>query len=53
MVPFPPKLDSAWFTIFVLSLESDEDVPERFGNKGLDAVVLFDDKAESWELTGT
>lgn len=53
MIPLPPKLDCVGFTIFMPSLKSDEDVPERFGNKGLDAVVLVDDKAKGWELTWT
>lgn len=53
MIPLPPKLDCVGFTIFMLSLKSDEDVPEHFGNKGLDAVVLVDDKAKGWELTWT
>lgn len=53
MIPLPPKLHSVGFTIFMFSLKSDEDVPESFGNKSLDAVVLVDDKAKGWELTWT
>jgi hypothetical protein len=48
-----PCLATAFWLILVLSFDGYIDIPERLGNKGLDAVVLIDDEAEGGELAWT
>jgi hypothetical protein len=58
VVPPPPKLHrpcpaTALWLILVLPFNGYVDIPERFGDEGLDAVILIDDEAEGGKLAWT